>query len=80
MKQPIRLNEVPYYPSVVTQESEKLFKTIQNVVENQHSNMLENRSQYFPLNDMSLRADFFLRRRVQELCQGTYQVFNCSAF
>ena len=67
----VRVNESPYEPNKKSKEYEIAFTYRQKFLENYYSNLLKNTSDLFR-NVQTI--DFFLRRRIQELCQGNFQV------
>ena len=68
-----RLNETPYKPNAKSKKHEIAFRYRQKFLEDNYSNILKNTSDLFR-NVKTM--DFFLRRRIQELCRGNFQVRN----
>ena len=68
-----RLNETPYKPNAKSKKHEIAFRYRQKFLEDNYSNILKNTSDLFR-NVKTM--DFFLRRRIQKLCRGNFQVRN----
>ena len=72
----VKINEKPYLPNTLTKKQEFVLNDYMKMVSNSYQNLLTIDDSQFQTNDLPIRLDFALRRKIQSLCKGqvSYQI------
>ena len=70
MQNCVKINEKPYLPNTLTRKQEFVLNDYTKMVSNSYQNLLTIDDSQFQTNDLPIRLDFALRRKIQKLCRG----------
>ena len=70
MSEVVKIHEKPYFPNTLTTKQEYILSDYKTMVTHSYQNLLTIDDSQFQTNDLPLRLDFSLRRKIQSLCRG----------
>ena len=70
MSEVVKIHEKPYFPNTLTTKQEYILSDYKTMVTHAYQNLLTIDDSQFQTNDLPLRLDFSLRRKIQSLCRG----------